>query len=176
MSEPYAILAIRFLVAFLFVAAAWAKIRDPESLRYRLIEAGASARSAGLLLVLVPLTEIVTGVALISTNWLAVVVWTQLLLAVFTIYLFHLVRKGLVESCSCFGAGLDVPPGQAIIRNFVLIAVLAIPYSLLSLPLNPAHAEIFVPSVLTGLAATMVLTAFHMLGRRQARILSENEG
>ena len=108
------------------------------------------------------------------------------LLAVFTGALVVMIRRGVRQSCHCFGAGGDDPPtGRHVARNGLLMAVAAMP-ALAGSPPPPdlpstGAAVPHLPEILAVLAAVLVLNTVLVVlvlrnQREQTRLLRLGHG
>jgi hypothetical protein len=90
-----------------------------------------------------------------------VVVATIGLLGLFTGALVVMIRRGVRQSCHCFGAGDDPPTGRHVLRNALLLAIAAGP-GLTGAPPPPDLTPIggavpYLPQILAGLTAVVVV-------------------
>ena len=127
MNEASVALAARLVLALALVTSAVAKLRSRPAVR-RQVEMLVSARAAGIVAALLPVTELVVAGSLV-VFWDPVPgVVAVILLALFTVVLVRAQARHV--PCLCFGASsLETPVGAAaVVRNGVLaaLAVLAI--------------------------------------------------
>lgn len=119
------LLVIRLLLAAVFVVAAAGKLVDLDRSRQTIEQFGLSARLARPLGLLLPLTELVIGVALIpvsTASWAALAAMG--LLGVFCVALARVLVRGEAPDCNCFGSIGSAPVGRAtLVRNGVLIVL-----------------------------------------------------
>ena len=120
-------LAARIVLALALASSAIAKLRSRDAVRHQ-VATLVSVRAAPVVTLLLPATELLVAVALVS--WWSEVpgIAAVILLAVFTVVLVRAEARRV--PCLCFGASkLDTPVGPAgVVRNGVLaaLAVLAI--------------------------------------------------
>jgi Methylamine utilisation protein MauE len=120
-------LAARIVLALALATSAIAKLRSRDAVRQQ-VATLVSVRAAPVVTLLLPATELLVAVALVS--WWSEVpgIAAVILLAVFTVVLVRAEARRV--PCLCFGASnLDTPVGPAgVVRNGVLaaLAVLAI--------------------------------------------------
>jgi uncharacterized membrane protein YphA (DoxX/SURF4 family)/peroxiredoxin len=122
------VLALRLLLAGVFLVAGVAKLRDRDGSRQALEDFGVPdslARPAGLLL---PVAEIAIAAALIvppSARWGALA--AAALLAVFVLAIANALAHGRAPDCHCFGQIHSEPAGwSTLARNGLLIALAAV--------------------------------------------------
>jgi uncharacterized membrane protein YphA (DoxX/SURF4 family) len=120
-----ALLALRLVLAAVFVVAAVGKARDQAGTRHSLESFGIPRALAPTVAVVLPIVEIAIAVALVpvATAWWAGVAALVLLVA-FTAALTVGLLRGVEADCHCFGAVSSRPVGPATIaRNLVLVAL-----------------------------------------------------
>lgn len=119
------VLAVRLVLAALFAVAAVAKLRRREETAATLREFGVPAGLRAPLGVALPLAELAIAAGLVVTatsRWAGLA--ALLLLAVFTVALAVVLRRGRQVDCNCFGAlGGSRVSGWTIGRNAGLMAL-----------------------------------------------------
>ena len=102
-------LVLRTLVAALFLFAAITKLIDPSSFAQQIANYQLTPWpvSAGLALFL-PALELCVGICLLVGRWESgALVWTTILLAIFSGALITAIARGLSIDCGCFGRSVE---------------------------------------------------------------------
>lgn len=119
-----AVLAIRVLLAAVFVVAAIGKLLDLPGSRQSLVGFGVPQRAASVLGTLLPFAELAAAVALIpapTARWGAL--GALVLLLTFIAGIANALRRGEAPDCNCFGAIHSAPASRTTLaRNVVLAA------------------------------------------------------
>jgi methylamine dehydrogenase accessory protein MauD len=119
------LLAIRLVLAGVFVAAALAKLTDREGARQSLVDFGVPARLAPAAAVALPLAELLLAAGLLvsGTAWVAAP-GAALLLGGFTVAVGLALARGRESDCHCFGrlSAEQIGPGT-LARNLALLAL-----------------------------------------------------
>jgi uncharacterized membrane protein YphA (DoxX/SURF4 family) len=109
----------------MFVLAAWSKVAEPHAFAisvraYKIIPVSLS----NLFALVVPWTELITGVLLIAGLWTRkAAAAATLLLAMFAVAVSAVVVRGMAVDCGCFGSGGGSTTGPLmIVRNLALLA------------------------------------------------------
>ncbi len=166
MLAEYVIWALRVVSAAVFVAAAFGKFTEPNSVRHSLADFGAPARLVAPGALALPVTELVVAVlVLFPATAVAGCVAALVLLAMFTVAVGVQLRRGRRPRCSCFGVSAPVS-GWTVVRNAgfavlaasALVGSVAVPGLPWMLPTGPG----------LGLTAVLVLTVVQV---RQAILL-----
>lgn len=126
--------ALCWLTAALFVAAAVGKIRDPLAFADSIAAYELVPWKTGitLLALSLPTLEIILAAGLVTPRWRRTAsLGTGLLMAVFTAALVSALIKGLVIDCGCFGGAsfLNMPIPHSIARNAVILIICAAVYA-----------------------------------------------
>jgi hypothetical protein len=151
----------RWLVAFVFVAGACLKVYPLVFFEMLLIKQGIveSREAAWHVARLVVALELFLGVGILQRRLLrnAFVPVTMVLLAIFSIHLVYLGQtQGWSEPCGCFGKWLSMPPLQAIIKNVVMIVMLALTY--FTAKPEPSESTVAMPALIAVAALIGVYT------------------
>lgn len=117
---------IRVIVGVVFLISASAKLISVDSFEIYIFSFEIlSLPMAYLAARLVIAMEYALGVLLIlNMHSQAIYFLTFLVLAVFTAFLAGLMIAGRNDNCNCFGELIKMSPGQSIVKNIVLLAVL----------------------------------------------------
>ena len=119
-------LVLRTLVAALFLFAAITKLIDPSSFAQQIANYQLTPWpvSAGLALFL-PALELCVGICLLVGRWEnGALVWTTILLVVFSGALITAIARGLSIDCGCFGRSVEnTGTIWPLIRNLGLLVV-----------------------------------------------------
>ncbi len=119
-----ALLAVRLLLAFVFLLAGAAKLLDPAGLRRSWLDFGLPALFARAAVLLLPLLELAAGILLIpaASAWYGA--WGALgLLCAFLLVVGVAVVRGRKPDCRCFGQVHSSPVGwPTLVRDGVLAA------------------------------------------------------
>jgi cobalt-zinc-cadmium efflux system protein len=119
-------LVLRTLVAALFLFAAITKLIDPSSFAQQIANYQLTPWpvSAGLALFL-PALELCVGICLLVGRWESgALVWTTILLAIFSGALITAIARGLSIDCGCFGRSVEnTGTIWPLVRNLALLAV-----------------------------------------------------
>ena len=118
-------LAIRVVLAIVFVTAGVGKLLDQTGSRQSMREFGVSERLAGPAALLLPLAELAVATALIlrPSAQLGAVAALALLL-VFAAGIGNAMRQGLQPDCNCFGQIHSAPAGRStLVRNGIFSAL-----------------------------------------------------
>jgi Methylamine utilisation protein MauE len=117
---------LRFLIAALFLFAAVAKLLDPGAFAQQIANYQLTPwpLTAGLA-VLLPALELCVGLCLLFGRWESgALVWTAILLAIFSAALITAIARGLSIDCGCFGRSVEnTGTIWPLIRNLVSLAV-----------------------------------------------------
>ena len=160
--------AILIAVGMVFIFSAVAKLDGLNLFEIRLLSDGLlpsrtlAALAARLLIAL----ELVLGIGLCQAVWRrrVLVPATLILLLIFNVYLFYAVFfRGDVENCGCFGEVLKMSPAQALIKNILLMALLAWGWKLH--PADRSRPRWQVPA-LAAMALLLVFLGFPMKNAR----------
>ena len=119
------VLGVRVLLAAVFAVAGVAKLRDEFGTRDALYQFDVPPKSIGFLWIALPVTELVTAVALLfpPTARLGAVL-ALLLLAAFVFVIARALSRGKTPDCHCFGQLHSSPAGPTtLVRNGVLAAL-----------------------------------------------------
>ena len=118
--------AIVLLLAAVFVIAATSKLRSKDAFR-AVLRRMVPARIVEAIAVLVPLAELALATFLLSgIAFQKALCCAVFMLAVFTIVLVIMRRRG-IKGCACFGETADTSsPGSGIARNILLIGIAAL--------------------------------------------------
>jgi peroxiredoxin/TRAP-type C4-dicarboxylate transport system permease small subunit len=121
------LLAVRLLLAAVFLLAGATKLVDPVGLRKALRDFGAQAALARPMVPLLPMLELAVAAALLPTGLAWYGAWGALaLLTVFLIAVGIAMLRGRHPDCHCFGQLHSAPAGwSTLIRNTVLAACAA---------------------------------------------------
>jgi uncharacterized membrane protein YphA (DoxX/SURF4 family) len=123
-----AVLALRLLLAGVFLVAGIGKLRDLPGSRRAVADFGVPERAARVVGLLLPLAEIAIAVALVpapSARWGALA--AAILLAAFILGIARALSRGEQPDCHCFGQIHSEPAGRStLIRNAVLLAFAAV--------------------------------------------------
>jgi putative oxidoreductase len=119
---------LRILIAALFVFAAATKLPDPGSFAQQIANYQLTPWpvTAGLA-VLLPALELCVGLCLLLGRWESgALVWTAILLTVFSAALAAAIARGLSIDCGCFGRSVENTGTMwPLVRNLTLLAVTA---------------------------------------------------
>jgi thiol-disulfide isomerase/thioredoxin len=122
------VLALRTLLAVVFVTAGVGKLLDLAGSRQAMRDFGVPERLVGIAAILLPFAELATGMALLfrpSARWAAVA--ALLLLAVFIAGIARALARGEQPDCHCFGQIHSAPAGPVTLaRNAVLASCAAV--------------------------------------------------
>jgi uncharacterized membrane protein YphA (DoxX/SURF4 family)/thiol-disulfide isomerase/thioredoxin len=122
------VLALRTLLAVVFVTAGIGKLLDLKGSRQAMRDFGVPERAVGVAILALPLAELVTGVALLfrpSARWSGLA--ALLLLAAFIAAIGRALARGEQPDCHCFGQLHSAPAGVVtFMRNVVLAACAAV--------------------------------------------------
>jgi peroxiredoxin/uncharacterized membrane protein YphA (DoxX/SURF4 family) len=115
-------LALRVLLALVFVTAGVGKLLDLAGSRRAVVDFGVPERAAHVVGLLLPLTEIAIAIALVlrpSARWSAIA--AALVLAAFIAGIGRALARGEQPDCHCFGQIHSAPAGRStLIRNGIL--------------------------------------------------------
>lgn len=118
--------ALRFLIAVLFLFAATTKLVDPSSFaqqiaNYQLTPWPATA----VLAVFLPAVELCVGICLLIGRWESgALIWLATLLTIFSGALLIAIIRGLSIDCGCFGRSVEnTGTLWPLIRNLALLGV-----------------------------------------------------
>ena len=116
----------RALLGILFLISATAKLAGIDAFELYLFGFGwFPLGTAYLLARLVIAAEYTLGVLLIANFWPKLAFWGSLaMLGGFSIFLLILLLKGNADNCHCFGEWIDLKPGQSLIKNGAMLALL----------------------------------------------------
>jgi hypothetical protein len=118
--------ALRFLIAALFLFAAVAKLLDPAAFAQQIANYQLTPWpvTAGLA-VLLPALELCVGICLLLGRWESgALVWTAILLTIFSGALVAAIARGLSIDCGCFGRSVEnTGTIWPLIRNLTLLVV-----------------------------------------------------
>lgn len=119
------ILAVRLLLALMFVAAGAAKLADRPGSARAAEAFGAPAQISPALAIALPVLELVLGLGLLSTSTVQPsAIGACALLLVFTAAIGIALARGKAPDCHCFGQLHSAPAGPAtLIRNGVLAVI-----------------------------------------------------
>lgn len=119
------VLALRMLLAAIFVTAAVGKLRDLPGSRRAVQDFGVPERAARAVALMLPLAELAVAIALIpqpSARWGAL--GAVILLALFIAGIARALSRGEQPDCHCFGQIHSAPAGRGtLVRNGVLAAL-----------------------------------------------------
>jgi uncharacterized membrane protein YphA (DoxX/SURF4 family) len=119
-------LVLRTLVAAIFLFAAITKLIDPSSFAQQIANYQLTTWpvSAGLALFL-PALELCVGICLlVGRSESGALVWTTILLAIFSGALITAIARGLSIDCGCFGRSVEnTGTVWPLVRNLALLAV-----------------------------------------------------
>ena len=119
-----AVLALRLVLAGVFLVAGIGKLRDLPGSRRAVADFGVPERAARVVGLLLPLAEIAIAVALVpapSARWGALA--AAILLAAFIAGIARALSRGEQPDCHCFGQIHSAPAGRSTLaRNAVLFA------------------------------------------------------
>jgi methylamine dehydrogenase accessory protein MauD len=118
------LLAVRLVLAAVFLVAGAAKLADRRGSREALVAFGLPERSSGPLAVLLPLVELAVAAALLpeTTTWWGAA-GALVLLVAFMLAIAVSLARGRTPDCHCFGQLHSAPAGPStLIRNGVLAA------------------------------------------------------
>jgi methylamine dehydrogenase accessory protein MauD len=120
----FGLLALRLLLAAVFILAGATKLIDPRGTRRALRDFGVPRMLATPMVLLLPLLELAVAAALIPTSLAWYGAWGALaLLAVFLLAVGIAMLRGRKPDCHCFGQIHSAPVGwQTLVRNVVLAA------------------------------------------------------
>jgi putative oxidoreductase len=117
---------LRILIAALFVFAAATKLLDPGSFAQQIANYQLTPWpvTAGLA-VLLPALELCVGLCLLLGRWESgALVWTAILLTIFSGALVAAIARGLSIDCGCFGRSVEnTGTIWPLIRNLMLLVV-----------------------------------------------------
>jgi uncharacterized membrane protein YphA (DoxX/SURF4 family)/peroxiredoxin len=118
----FGLLALRLVLAVVFLLAATAKFADPRGTRQALRDFGVPRILATPMVLLLPALEFIVGVMLIPVSIAWYGAWGALgLLAVFMLAVGTAMLRGRKPDCHCFGQLHSAPVGAAtLIRNVVI--------------------------------------------------------
>ena len=116
----------RALLGILFLVSATAKLAGIDAFELYLFSFGwFPLGTAYLLARLVIAAEYTVGVLLIANFWPKLAFWSALaMLAGFSAFLLVLLLKGNADNCHCFGEWVDLNPGQSLLKNAAMLALL----------------------------------------------------
>ena len=116
----------RALLGILFLVSATAKLAGIDAFELYLFSFGwFPLGTAYLLARLVIAAEYTVGVLLIANFWPKLAFWGALaMLAGFSAFLLVLLLKGNADNCHCFGEWVDLNPGQSLLKNAAMLALL----------------------------------------------------
>lgn len=118
--------AFRFLIAALFLFAAVAKLLDPATFAQQIANYQLTPwpMTAGLA-VLLPALELCVGICLLLGRWESgALLWTAILLTIFSGALVAAIARGLSIDCGCFGRSVEnTGTIWPLIRNLGLLVV-----------------------------------------------------
>jgi thiol-disulfide isomerase/thioredoxin/uncharacterized membrane protein YphA (DoxX/SURF4 family) len=119
------ILCLRALLSAVFVLAAFTKLRDRAGFRNSLVEFGLPPLLTAPLSTILPLTEMVVGLALLPARSARLgSVGALVLLSAFIIAIGIALAKGRRPNCNCFGQILSKPIGwNLVVRNLGLALI-----------------------------------------------------
>jgi methylamine dehydrogenase accessory protein MauD len=120
-----ALLAVRLVLAAVFVVAALAKLADRDGARRSLVDFGVPAGLAPAAAVGLPLVELLlaAGLVMSSTAW-AAALGAAVLLGAFTLAVGVALARGRESDCHCFGRLSAEPVGRGTLaRNLTLLAL-----------------------------------------------------
>ena len=113
-----ALLAVRLLLALVFIAAAVGKLRDRPAFAETLVQFGAPRTAAAPLSILIPAVELGLAPALLTTGTAPqAALLTLLLLLLFTGAIAVNLARGRKPACACFGAAATEPIGPGTVRS-----------------------------------------------------------
>ena len=119
-----AVLALRLVLAGVFLIAGIGKLRDLPGSRRAVADFGVPERAAHLVGLLLPLAEIAIAISLVpapSARWGALA--AAILLAAFIAGIARALSRGERPDCHCFGQIHSEPAGRStLVRNGVLFA------------------------------------------------------
>ena len=123
-AEEFGLLALRLLLAAVFLLAGATKLIDPRGTRRALGDFGLPGAIARPMMLLLPLLEIAVAAALIPVGLAWYGAWGALaLLAAFLVAVGLAMLRGQKPDCHCFGQIHAAPVGwQTLLRNIVLAA------------------------------------------------------
>jgi len=116
----------RFLLAGVFVAAAWGKLADRVGTQQAARDFGVPSAAAPAVAFAVPVAELTVAVLLIFGGSAAIAgaVGALVLLALFTVAIAVNLSRGRRPDCHCFGRVRTEPvSSRTLVRNGVLMAV-----------------------------------------------------
>ena len=119
-----AVLALRLVLAGVFLTAGIGKLRDLPGSRRAVADFGVPERAARVVGLLLPLAEIAIAISLVpapSARWGALA--AAILLAAFIAGIARALSRGEEPDCHCFGQIHSAPAGRStLVRNAVLLA------------------------------------------------------
>lgn len=121
------VLALRMVLAVVFILAAVGKLLDLPGSRQAMRDFGVPASAAPAVGVLLPLAELCVGLALVvtpSARWGAVA--ATLLLLAFLAGIANALRRGDAPDCHCFGQIHSAPAGRGTLARNAALALLAL--------------------------------------------------
>ena len=166
---PSWLTVLRLALAGVFVVAAWAKLRHPESTRTDIAALGLPNRMVAPVSFGLPVVELVVAALLLIEPLHEIGSVAALgLLGLFTAVLMTNLLRGRRPACACFGALASAPIGWTSVGRNVALMVAA--GSLIWLP--PARVEAsFPPTLLAMMGAGVVLVWLVLLTRQNGRLL-----
>lgn len=155
-----ALLALRLLLALVFIAAAVGKLRDRAAFAETLTAFGAPRTAVAPLALLIPALELGLAPALLTTATVSqAATLAAVTLLVFTGAVVSNLARGRRPACACFGAAAAEPIGAlTLIRNLVLL-VATVVLARASSPVVPtdATAALSPATWLSALGAVLVV-------------------
>ena len=121
------ILAVRLLLALMFVVAGAAKLADRPGAARAFEEFGAPARISPALAIALPVVELLLGLGLVSASTAGPsAIGASALLLLFTSAIAIALARGRTPDCHCFGQLHSAPAGPStLIRNAALTVIAA---------------------------------------------------
>lgn len=119
-------LALRFLIAALFLFAATTKLVDPSSFAQQIANYQLTPwPAAAVLAVFLPALELCVGICLLIGRWESgALIWLATLLTIFSGALLSAIIRGLSIDCGCFGRSVEnTGTLWPLIRNLALLGV-----------------------------------------------------
>ena len=117
---------LRFFIAALFLFAAVAKLLDPGSFAQQIANYQVTPWPVtAVLAVLFPALELCVGLCLLFGRWESgALIWTAILLTIFSAALVAAIARGLSIDCGCFGRSVEnTGTVWPLVRNLALLAV-----------------------------------------------------
>jgi uncharacterized membrane protein len=118
--------ALRFLIAALFLFAAITKLVDPSSFAQQIANYELTPWPAtAVLAVFLPALELCVGICLLIGRWESgALIWLATLLTIFSGALLSAIVRGLSIDCGCFGRSVEnTGTLWPLIRNLALLGV-----------------------------------------------------